>query len=505
MNVLFERPTDAQLTWYLDDHQCPVPVGPLTQSLYRYIFQGFSKAQKEFLSKEKPSNIRVLFVNGYFYVHFQQGSALSELGKQNALYSPFAWEKEWLPEIKRNLENLQQMNLEVLSNDELAFCLEDALKLYARHWEIHHSLHYMAVHKLKRWYEMRFEERADGEFIKLLQGQINPSTECDYHLWKLSRKVTPPIAEIIKLKNELPVDFEKEVHQFLMYFGHRPNQYCNIDGPTWIEDATPVLQLIVNYAEQQTEDPMARLDSLVAEREQLRQDILSLLTGKEQSDFIELHDLALRASRVKEEHSFWIELHSTAAIRRICVEFSKRLMDAGILTEKSEIQYITLNELVEFGFGISQKGIRDDIPRRREEHQQQLSIRPEPWVGRPVEENEEPLTSQSLKGIGVSPGNTVAKARVVHRLEEAYALQKGEILVAKETGPDWTPFFSFVSGIVLESHAGGILSHAAIVAREYGLPTVVGATGIMSMIKTGDTLALNGLEGTVEISTAKKG
>jgi phosphoenolpyruvate synthase/pyruvate phosphate dikinase len=90
-------------------------------------------------------------------------------------------------------------------------------------------------------------------------------------------------------------------------------------------------------------------------------------------------------------------------------------------------------------------------------------------------------------------------ARVVHKLAEAYDVQPGEILVCRETDPGWTALFGLAAGLVLDTFAGGMLSHAAIVAREYQLPTVVRAEGILASVRTGQVLAIDGTTGAVAL------
>jgi pyruvate,water dikinase len=90
-------------------------------------------------------------------------------------------------------------------------------------------------------------------------------------------------------------------------------------------------------------------------------------------------------------------------------------------------------------------------------------------------------------------------ARVVQTLEEAKALQPGEILVTVTTMPAWTPLFGAAAAVVTET--GGALSHCAIVAREYGIPAVVGAFGATRAIKTGQVISVDGTNGTVSIET----
>jgi pyruvate,water dikinase len=86
---------------------------------------------------------------------------------------------------------------------------------------------------------------------------------------------------------------------------------------------------------------------------------------------------------------------------------------------------------------------------------------------------------------------------VVETLEEARALQRGEILVARYTNPGWTPLFNLAEGIVIEE--GGLLSHGAVVAREYGIPAVLRIEGATHIFTTGQRLRVDGSAGTVEI------
>ena len=103
----------------------------------------------------------------------------------------------------------------------------------------------------------------------------------------------------------------------------------------------------------------------------------------------------------------------------------------------------------------------------------------------------------NYKGTPVSVGSVIGLARVVRTLKEAGELKCGEILVCPFTDVGWTPYFSLASGLITE--IGGLLSHGAVVAREYGLPCVVNVKGATHMIKNGDKICLNGGTGSVKI------
>jgi phosphohistidine swiveling domain-containing protein len=102
-----------------------------------------------------------------------------------------------------------------------------------------------------------------------------------------------------------------------------------------------------------------------------------------------------------------------------------------------------------------------------------------------------------FEGVPCSSGQVEGIARVVETLEEARSLQRGEILVARYTNPGWTPLFNLAGGVVIEE--GGLLSHGAVVAREYGIPAVLRIEGATKLLRTGQRLRIDGSAGTIEI------
>jgi pyruvate,water dikinase len=101
-----------------------------------------------------------------------------------------------------------------------------------------------------------------------------------------------------------------------------------------------------------------------------------------------------------------------------------------------------------------------------------------------------------LPGLAVSAGVVEGRARIVKSIKDA-SLSEGDILVAKFTDPSWTPAFVSIKGLITE--VGGLMTHGAIIAREYGLPAVVSVTDATKLIKDGQLIRLNGTEGYIEI------
>jgi phosphohistidine swiveling domain-containing protein len=157
---------------------------------------------------------------------------------------------------------------------------------------------------------------------------------------------------------------------------------------------------------------------------------------------------------------------------------------------------------------------RELVSDRRDEREDAFELRPPSWVGTATEEAlafpynslwgfpdkfyaGEPATTGEVRGLAASPGVVEGSARYVASLDEFDQVAQGEILVCRMTNPAWVVLFTKISGLVTE--AGGAVSHPAVVAREFGIPAVVGTTNAGDRIKTGDRIRVNGSTGVVEI------
>jgi len=120
------------------------------------------------------------------------------------------------------------------------------------------------------------------------------------------------------------------------------------------------------------------------------------------------------------------------------------------------------------------------------------------YIGKPIASHFDAESSDGvLKGVPVSNGECEGTVRIVNCAEDANLLQKGEIMVAKFTDIGWTPYYSIVNGLITE--IGSSLSHGAVVAREYGLPSIVNVKGATTLLKNGDRIRMNASRGTVTV------
>lgn len=178
---------------------------------------------------------------------------------------------------------------------------------------------------------------------------------------------------------------------------------------------------------------------------------------------------------------------------------AERLVQANLLHEKEDIYYLAFEEL--------QETIRTNkldhqvIDKRKEEYRLYEKLTPprvitsdgEIITGQYKREN---IPAEAIAGLAVSSGIIEGRARVILNMEDAN-IEDGDILVTTFTDPSWTPLFVSIKGLVTE--VGGLMTHGAVIAREYGLPAVVGVENATRLIKDGQRIRINGTDGYIEI------
>ncbi len=193
---------------------------------------------------------------------------------------------------------------------------------------------------------------------------------------------------------------------------------------------------------------------------------------------------------------FWMgyyDVYKQAIMREV-----HKLVEAGILKEPKDAYYLSMDELLDV---VKSGNVNQSlIEERKDAYRSYAAFTPPRII---FSDGEVPPVSYSadipsgaLAGLAVSTGIVEGRARVVENLEDAH-IEKGDILVTTFTDPSWTPIFVSLSGLVTE--VGGMMSHGAVITREYGLPAVVGVMNATRLIKDGQRIRINGTEGYVEI------
>lgn len=272
-------------------------------------------------------------------------------------------------------------------------------------------------------------------------------------------------------------------------------------------------------------------EKLIAEKERIVEEYRELLDPEVAAVFDAKRTLAATAYPYVENHNFYIEHWTMGVFWRKVRELGRMLADAGLFAEAEDMLYLSRNEVrdvlfdlvtswgVGSGAPIGAVVLPEKIAHRKGIVDALQTARPAPALNTPPQSITEPFTrmlwgitteqvqqwlgadetqdGSTLKGMAASPGQVEGPARVIMHADELTQVQPGEILVAPVTAPSWGPIFGKIKATVTD--IGGMMSHAAIVCREYDLPAVTGTGSASTTIKTGDLLRVDGTKGTVEI------
>lgn len=299
----------------------------------------------------------------------------------------------------------------------------------------------------------------------------------------------------------------------------------------WIEHLDIPFGYVRNYISQvkkgkKIERPTAEV---AAERERITKEYAELLDKDARPVFEQKLGLARTVFPYVENHNFYIEHWSLGIFWRKMRELSRLFMSAGFWSDPEGMFYLNRNEVRDALFdycsawavGVDAVGPRY-WPQRIEQRKKVMAAlatqKPQPALNEPPDVVTEPFTimlwgittdrinswlkgpgtnSKLLTGMAASPGTVEGPARVIRSADELDQIKDGEILVTPVTAPSWAPVFSKISATVTD--IGGMMSHAAIVCREYGLPAVTATGSASSVIKTGQRLRVDGSKGEVTI------
>ncbi len=441
------------------------------------------------------------------------------------------WLDEILPEIKQHIAYFESSDLRGMSLDQLRAHLAETLKRVERIGGLHGVIipSAFALDQFEALYCELFEGASTLDALRLTQGFDNKILEGDRALWRLSRAAlaTPEVYAILSgyaavdvipalEKSEASQLFLTDLRAWLSQYGQRLNSAFALDEPSWIEDPTHAIEYLQANLALPEPRPEMEPTALVAEREKAVAWARAKLAGYPQpvvARFDQLLKAAQTAVVILEDHNFWIDQRFFYHVRRLLMEFGGRLAQDGTIESARDVFYLTPDEL-QNGRDVPVKRL---VQERKAEMERFSHVTPPPKLGTmPAFEmtdggtlmrimskgemgapNTSPREANKVKGIAGSAGVVCGTARVIHTLAEAGKLQPGDVLVAKFTLPPWTPLFATASAVVTDS--GGVLSHSAVVAREYHIPAVVGTDYATSTFHDGQLLEVDGNAGTVRV------
>ncbi len=446
------------------------------------------------------------------------------------------WNDEWLPEVRQHLAFWEAFDLAGADVATLLAHFDETVARFRRCWKIH-FLQILPVFVAMSSFEelcrdLFGDESALGPY-RLTQGLGNATFESGRALWRLSQRAlaAPLVRRFFEAHaaEEIPTElaatgvgqaFLDELRAYLDCWGKRGDK-MGLRYPSWIEDPSPAIRQVKDYITRPDRDIEAEFVGLAEAREHAVAEARQRLAGYPAA-VRERFETTLRAAQVatviSEDHNYLIDFRCSYEVRRVLLELGARTAASGALDAQDDVFYLSPDELRMTAAALPAIDQRTVVAERRASITRASRVLaprtlgavpdgPPPgdpvalavgkFFGAPPPRTMEPGV---LRGHPGSPGRAHGPARVIRSLSEAAKLQPGDILVAEATAPSWTPLFATVAAVVTDT--GGILSHCAVVAREYGLPAVVGSVTATELIRDGQMLEVDGDAGLVRIGSA---
>ncbi|XXX82502.1 PEP/pyruvate-binding domain-containing protein [Sorangium sp. So ce134] len=346
-------------------------------------------------------------------------------------------------------------------------------------------------------------KRAASVMGDLVSGVRTRTSEVNLALFHLARRAAsagPEVARAIRegrpealRASDAGRAYLDEVEAFLEEHGHRESTGLYLSAPTWRQDPAPVwglLRGLVDAAEPPSEEAgVARYRAALDEVTRALRFVPGL------ADAFRRNVERLRSAIVFRERTHYDLVRAFSALQAIVAEGARRLVERGRLPGPDDVFYLSEAELRAWLQGEAPP--LDEVKRIVRRRRATYGVVNARWQRSALGAGAGGAPGDELRGIGASSGVVRGRARLVRDEREFERLKAGEILVCRYTNPAWTPLFTLAAGVVTD--AGGAVSHAAIVAREYGIPAVLGAAGATERIADGQEILVDGTEGRVAL------
>jgi phosphohistidine swiveling domain-containing protein len=537
--ITFPGPDEIEGFWALDKMHAPRPVTPLSFDLVvRTLAEGFTMAQAEY---DCPIMVSTKEVNHYFYVAFHPIPDEAEIADRMTRYHGKlasmvpgvgkTWDEEWKPEVIANNVPLKTADYSKLSDDELIAKLDELTDQMRHQWWIHGHINFVLLSSSAfcDLYDTIMKPDDPTESYQTLHGFQTTSVDASRGLWALSRAAlaSPTLKELFETTEPKDIldkldateegrAFRQKLDEFLFDYGWRHDAVYDLADVPWRENPSIPLASIANMMElDESDDPEVVYQQKVAKRVELLDAARTKLADDPETlaKFEELYEAARYSFPLTEDHAFYIDQLFISVFRRFALAVGERLVAKGVFDRPDDVFFLYRDEVVA---ALGDGGDRRETVAERRATMEAASRVPAPTtLGNPppppdapdpfmdalvyrllgMVPPEESADPGALKGVAGSRGVYTGTARVVRSLDEATALEDGEVMVCEMTLPPWVPVFSVAGAIVAD--VGGVLSHTAIVAREFGVPAVVGTEVGTTAIKTGQTITVDGTKGFV--------
>jgi len=347
---------------------------------------------------------------------------------------------------------------------------------------------------------------------------FNPTTEMDLDLWHMAQviRLNPASWEVFQnnsaaelaaryQQGDLPPVAAQRVQQFLRRYGGRGLGEIDLGRTRWAEDPTHVFEMLSSFLQiENTDQAPDVVFARGAQSAQKAVDRLAHAVRQTRRGWLKSRLLRFFAGRARQlmgarESPKFFAVRMMHVIHRALLQTGQEYTQAGELERPDDLFYLSLAELQAFA-AREERDWHGLINNRRAAYQRERLRRQIPRLllsdGRAFYEgmNDVDAAENTIHGSPVSPGSVEGQVRVVLDPRQA-GLLPGEILVCPGTDPSWTPLFLSAAGLVME--VGGMMTHGAVVAREYGIPAIVGVDRATTRLKTGQRIRVDGSTGQI--------
>jgi phosphohistidine swiveling domain-containing protein len=442
------------------------------------------------------------------------------------------WRTRFVPEMQKNFDYIEGMldKRAELSLADCAVLLEDAIDMHDRHWKIHWMLNFAQLSATTNLRAVM--EKTHGKIDEVLLGRLQSSyTDRNWDkiraLYEAKEEVKgdPELSRAfagLTAADIIPVLESTErgrrfiaerVKPYQKEFGWHAVWSHEFVFPNFLEDMSPVVQLIRDQYSSDYDYP-SKVAALKADVESAAKEILEGLEGEALEEMRAANEINLKMAPLTPDHHFYIDQGANAHVRQVLLAIGEKLVGMGVLDQPDDVIFFRYNKLREFIGNPASIDGRAIVKAARGKWAEANKFVPKDWVGTATatqlafpylglwgfpdkfyRSSEEEYGK--VKGIAGSPGVVEGIARIVSSEAEFDSLRPGEILVCQMTNPAWQVLYGKIIAVVTD--AGGTISHPAVLAREYGIPAVVGTSAGTYRIKTGDKLRVDGTAGVVEI------
>jgi phosphohistidine swiveling domain-containing protein len=309
-------------------------------------------------------------------------------------------------------------------------------------------------------------------------------------------------------------EWQSRFQAHLQHYGHT---IYNLDfaNPVPADDPAPLLETFKWFISGQGVDPHTRQQAAAERREQATQAMLNRLKGLRLKLFRKAIAPAQRYAPLREDGLTDVGL-SYPLLRQMLRELGRRFTKGGMIEQPDDIFWLNQDKVEQAAARLDRGETLDclsaTIPQRKATWRAARRVTPPMMlpqmkflgidIGELRARKGGGLTGDTLKGVAASPGRVTATARVLHAPEDFSQMMHGDVLVAAITTPAWTPLFARAAAIVTD--VGGPLSHGSIVAREYGIPAVLGTGAATKRIRSGQVITVDGSAGVVTLSKSEE-